>query len=146
MTPVLPGFQKNWEANECCARALPVTAVNWTISHGSFLAWIASSQCRVDFVRWGKQLFSQVVCSLCSLSLSFTISCFGFGFKGMDGGWQSTLSKSKRQSELPSLLRSCCFTKNLLRPGSAARKICPLLGNAYVNYQMNLTGSRSRQL
>lgn len=146
MIPILPGFQKNWEANDSCARALPVTAVNGTTSHGGFLAWIASSQCRVDFVRSGKQFCSQVVCSLCSLSLSFTISCLGFGFEGRGGGWQSTLLKSKSLGELPSLLSSWYFTKNLLWPGSAARTICPLLENAYINYQMNLTGSRSRQL
>ena len=64
----------------------------------------------------------------------------------MGWGWKSTLLKGKKWGELPSLLRSCYFTRNLLWPGSAAGAICSLLGNAYINYRMNLTGARFRQL
>lgn len=73
------------------------------------------------------------------------MSWLGFVFEGMVG-WKSTLLKGKKWGELPSLLRSCYLSRNLLWRGSAAGAICSLLRNAYINYQMNPTGARFRQL
>lgn len=89
-------------------------------------------------VRSGKRLSSQVAGISVPLATLHNLPVWLWFWGHGREGRTSTLLKGKNWREFPSLLRSCYFARNLLWPGSAAGAIA-LLGNAYINYQMNPT-------
>lgn len=95
-------------------------------------------------VRSGKRLSSQVARISVPLATLHNLPVWLWFWGHGREGRKSTLLKGKNWREFPSLLRSCYFARNLLWPGSAAGAIA-LLGNAYLNYQMNPTEARFRQ-